>query len=316
MTKFLYARDYYGKALIELGERREDIVVLDGDLSGSTRTAKFGAKFPERFFNMGVAEQNLMATAGGLASCGLVVYASSFAVFATGRPWDQIRNTICMNNLNVKIVATHAGITVGEDGASHQANEDIAIMRAIPNMKVVVPADAYETYEAIKEIADIEGPVYVRLGRAKVPVVEERKQKFKFGKGYILKRGKKADKSVCIVACGLMVYNSLRAAQILEKDGFSCTVINMPTVKPIDKDLLIDVAAECDFVVTCEEHSIVGGLGSAVCEAISCKVPKRICLIGIEDVFGQSGSPDELLKAYGLDVDGIVKRIREFAGET
>ena len=305
MGELLYARDYYGKALVELGREREDIVVLDADLSGSTRTAKFGKEFPNRFFNVGVAEQNLMGVAGGLASCGFTVFASSFAIFATGRAWEQIRNTICTNELNVKIVATHAGITVGEDGASHQANEDIAIMRAIPNMRVIVPCDAYETYEVIKAIADIPGPVYVRMGRSKVPVVEERKGPFSLGKGEVLKGGK----DCYIVACGLMVHQSLEASKVLEGMGISAGVVNMPTIKPLDKDLLIDLARQTGLIVTCEEHSVIGGLGSAVVEVLSQEQPVKVVVIGVNDVFGQSGSPEELLKAYGLDVDSIVERV-------
>ncbi len=305
MGELLYARDYYGKALVELGREREDIVVLDADLSGSTRTAKFGKEFPNRFFNVGVAEQNLMGVAGGLASCGFTVFASSFAIFATGRAWEQIRNTICANELNVKIVATHAGITVGEDGASHQANEDIAIMRAIPNMRVIVPCDAYETYEVIKAIADIPGPVYVRMGRSKVPVVEERKGPFSLGKGEVLKEGK----DCYIVACGLMVHQSLEASKVLEGMGISAGVVNMPSIKPLDKDLLIDLARQTGLIVTCEEHSVIGGLGSAVVEVLSQEQPVKVVVIGVNDVFGQSGSPEELLKAYGLDVDSIVERV-------
>ncbi len=306
MSEKLYARDYYGKALVELGRERRDIVVLDADLSGSTRTAKFAQEFPERFFNVGVAEQNLMGVSAGLASCGLKVFASSFAMFATGRPWDQIRNTICANKLDVKIVATHAGITVGEDGASHQANEDIAIMRAIPNMRVIAPCDAYETYEVIKAIVDIPGPFYVRMGRSKVPVVTERKEKFEFGKGQVLREGKDA----YILAHGLMVYNSLRAGELLSQQGLSIGVVNMPTIKPLDTELVLEVAKKVKAVVVCEEHSVIGGLGSAVAEFLSQNYPIRLELIGINDVFGQSGTPDELLSAYGLDVDSIVKRVK------
>ncbi len=308
MSREFYARDFYGQALVELGRERSDIVVLDADLSGSTRTAKFAKEFPDRFFNVGVAEQNLMGISAGLATCGFTVFASSFAMFATGRPWDQIRNTICANKLDVKIVATHAGITVGEDGASHQANEDIAIMRAIPNMRVISPCDAFETYEVIKEIASLPGPFYVRMGRSKVPVVEERKEKFKFGKGQILRRGK----DCFVFAHGLMVYNSLQSAKRLESEGISVGVVNMPTIKPLDEELVLNIASQVKKIVVCEEHSVIGGLGSAIAELLSQRHPVHLLLIGINDVFGQSGTPDELLKAYGLDIDSISARIRQF----
>ncbi len=312
MSELLYSRDFYGKALVDLGRERKDIVVLDADLSGSTRTAKFRDEFPDRFFNIGVAEQNLMGISAGLASCGFTVFASSFAIFATGRPWDQIRNTICANHLNVKIVATHAGITVGEDGASHQANEDIAIMRAIPNMRVISPCDAFETYEVIKAIADIPGPFYVRMGRSKSPVVEERAHHFQFGKGQILRDGK----DCFLFAHGLMVYNSLRAAEHLEKEKISVGVVNMPTIKPLDEELVLDIASKVKKIAVCEEHSVIGGLGSAISELLSQKQPVKMTLIGIGDVFGQSGSPDELLKAYGLDIDSIVSKVRDLVRNT
>ncbi len=301
MTEKIYTRDYYGKALVDLGKERQDIVVLDADLSGSTRTSMFAKEFPDRFFNVGVAEQNLMGISAGIASCGFTVFASSFAMFATGRPWDQIRNTIAANRLNVKICATHAGITVGEDGASHQANEDIAIMRAIPNMRVIVPCDAYETYEAVKAIAQIDGPFYLRMGRSKFPVIPNRLP-FEFGKGQVIERGK----DVCIVACGIMVSVAFEAVAILREKGISPTLVNMPTIKPIDKDLLLELTKGHNLFITCEEHSIIGGLGSAVCEALSEVQGVTIKRLGIPDTFGQSGTPDELMRHYGLTVENIV----------
>ncbi len=304
-SEMLYARDYYGNALVELGKKNDKVVVLDADLSGSTRTAKFAKEFPERFFNMGVAEQNMMGVASGLASCGNVAFASTFAMFASGRAWEQIRNTIAPNYLNVKIIATHAGITVGEDGSSHQANEDIAIMRAIPNMRVIVPADANETFEVIKLIARIDGPFYVRMGRSKSPVIKERK-KFEFGKGQVLSQGK----DVCVIACGTMVSEALKAMRILkEEKGMEITVVNMPTIKPIDEKLIIDMAKKHKKIITCEEHSIIGGLGSAVSEALSENAPIELKRIGVRDVFGQSGPPNELMAYYGLTAQDIVNEV-------
>ncbi len=297
----LYARDFYGKALVELGGERDDIVVLDADLSSSTRTAKFAEKFPHRFFDMGVAEQNMMGVASGLAACGNTVFASTFAMFASGRAWEQVRNTIAANKLNVKIVATHAGITVGEDGSSHQANEDIAIMRAIPDMRVIVPADAYETFEIIKCIAEEKGPFYVRMGRAKTPVIENR-PKFQLGKGQVLKQGNET----CIVACGIMVDMALQAACELKAKGMNITVVNMPTVKPIDKELLIALSESHSLFVACEEHSIIGGLGCAVSDVLSEVKGVIVKRIGIQDKFGQSGHPDQLLRHYGLTKERIV----------
>ncbi len=301
MTEKIYTRDYYGKALVELGRERQDIVVLDADLSGSTRTSMFAREFPDRFFNVGVAEQNLMGISAGIASCGFTVFASSFAMFATGRPWDQIRNTISANKLNVKICATHAGITVGEDGASHQANEDIAIMRAIPNMRVIVPCDAYETYEAVKAISQIDGPFYLRMGRSKFPIISNRPS-FEFGKGQVIEKGK----DVCIVACGIMVSVALEALAMLREKGISATLVNMPTIKPIDKELLLELAEGHSLFITCEEHSIIGGLGSAVCEVLSEAKGVVVRRLGIPDTFGQSGDPDELMCHYGLTAENIV----------
>ncbi len=303
----LYARDLYGKTLIELGKKDSDLVVLDADLSGSTRTAYFGRQFPERFFNFGVAEQNMMATAAGLARCGKIVFASTFAMFATARVVDQVRNTICYNNLNVKIVASHGGITVGEDGSSHQALEDINFFRAIPNMRIVIPSDAPEAKEAVIAAYRTPGPFYIRLGRSKIPTLAARK-KFSLGKGYTLKKGK----DIAIISCGIMVHESLQAAEILEKEGISATVANLHTIKPADEELIVGLARSHQKILVCEEHQVIGGLYSAVAEILINKYPVRVEKIGINDVFGQSGSPKELLEYYGLSADNIAKKAKKF----
>lgn len=301
MAEMLYARDVYGKTLVELGKRSADVVVLDADLSGSTRTGLFLKEFPERFFNFGVAEQNMMATAAGLASCGKVVFVSTFAMFASGRAWDQVRNTICYSGLNVKIVATHAGITVGPDGASHQAVEDVALMRSIPNMKIIVPCDGPETREAVLTAFETDGPFYIRLGRSKVPTLDERPS-FKLGKGYILREGS----DVTLVACGLMVHEALKAQEALAKEKISARVISMPTIKPLDGDLLLKAAHETKGFVVCEEHSVIGGLTSSCAEFLSEEYPTRIIGIGVRNRFGQSGDEKSLLKEYKLTFDDIV----------
>lgn len=303
----LYARDVYGKTLLELGGEYRDLVVLDADLSGSTRTAFFSREFPDRFFNFGVAEQNMMATAAGLASSGKVVFASTFAMFATARALDQVRNAICYNNLNVKIVATHGGITVGEDGASHQALEDINLFRAIPNMKIVVPADAPQTREAVIAAYKTPGPFYIRLGRSKIATIRE-KGDFVFGRGQVIKDGK----DLAIVACGIMVNEALAAGNLLEERGISATVANFHTIKPIDKDLLLTIAKKHKKIIVCEEHQIAGGLFSAVSEVLIRKCPVQVEPIGIEDEFGQSGSPQELMDFYGLSANNIAKKAQEF----
>lgn len=301
MPEMQYQRDVYGKTLVELGKRGGDVVVCDADLSGSTRTALFAKEFPSRFFNFGVAEQNMMATAAGFASCGKVVFASTFAMFATGRAWDQVRNSICYSDLNVKIVATHAGITVGPDGASHQALEDIAILRAIPNMRIVVPCDGPETAEAIFAAYETPGPFYVRLGRAKVPTIEG-KGPFKIGKGYYLVKGT----DVTIVACGIMIREALAACEQLKKENISASVINLPTIKPIDAELLIEAARKTKGLVVCEEHSVIGGLASAVAETLSETHPAKIVRIGVKNRFGQSGEEKDLLREYQLTAHDIV----------
>jgi len=303
-------RDAYGEALLELGKRRKDVVVLDADLSGSTKTGKFAKVFPDRFFNIGISEQDMVGTAGGLSLAGRLPFASTFAVFETGRAWEQIRQTICYSNLNVKLVASHGGISVGEDGASHQAIEDVALMRTLPNMTVIVPCDGRETRKVIDAIADHDGPVYVRLGRAKCPIIMPENYKFTIGKAYTLHIGR----DVNIVAMGVMVVIALEAAQTLKKEGIDAGVINMSTVKPLDTETLLTAAKACRLIVTAEEHTIIGGLGSAVSEFLSENYPMPIRRIGIKDTFGCSGTPEELLKLYGLTAEDIVKTIRDSYG--
>ncbi len=300
-------REAYGKALVELGKSNPKVVVLDADLSKSTKTADFKAEFPSRFFNMGIAEANLMGASAGLAASGKIPFASTFAVFAAGRAFEIIRNSICYPKLNVKICATHAGITVGEDGASHQALEDIAIMRSLPNMSVIVPADAEETKKAIYSIAEYNGPVYTRLGRSGVPVLFDEDYEFVLGKGVQLADGS----DVSIIACGIMVAESLKASEILAQEGISARVINMSSIKPIDKDLIVKAAAETGAIVTAEEHNVIGGLGSAVAEVVSEERPVPVKMVGVKDTFGESGKPAHLLEKYGLTADEIVKAVKD-----
>ncbi len=305
--KDIATRDAYGEALLELGKKRNDVVVLDADLSGSTKTASFAKAFPDRFYNMGISEQDLIGTAGGLSLTGKLPFASTFAVFETGRAWEQIRQTIAYSQLNVKLVATHSGITVAEDGASHQAIEDVALMRVLPNMTVIVPSDGIETKQVIAAIADYHGPVYVRLGRSKVPVVMPEDYRFSIGKAYTYHIGKDAN----IIAAGIMVALALKAMGILKKEGIDAGVINMSTIKPLDNDAVLSAAKASGLIVTAEEHSIIGGLGGAVCEFLSENYPVPVRRIGIKDTFGCSGPSDELMKLYGLTADNIVKTIKE-----
>lgn len=300
-------RDAYGETLLELGKKRQDIVVLDADLSGSTKTNKFAKAFPERFFNLGVSEQDMVGTAAGLALTGKIPFASTFAVFETGRAFDQIRLVVCYSNTNVKLVATHGGITVGEDGASHQALEDIALMRTLPNMTVIVPADATETSSVINEITDYVGPVYVRLGRSKVPYVMPDNYKFKIGNAYVFRIGR----DVNIIAAGIMVDIAQKAADILTNQGIDTGVTNMSTIKPIDEKSLLRAAKASKVIITAEEHSVIGGLGGAVCEFLSENYPSPVRRIGINDVFGCSGSPEELLNLYGLTSENIIETAKE-----
>lgn len=300
-------REAYGKALVKLGQINDNVVVLDADLSKSTKTHDFYQAFPDRFFNMGIAEQNLIGAACGLSTAGKIPFASTFAMFATGRAFEIIRNSVCYPKLNVKICATHAGLTVGEDGASHESVEDIAIMRAIPNMTVLVPADGVETEKMIFEIAKYNGPVYVRLGRSSVPVLFDEDYHFEIGKGVVLRDGN----DITIIACGIMVNDAILAQEKLQEEGISARIINMSTIKPIDKDLILKAAKETNAIVTVEEHSIIGGLGSAVSEIVGESYPIIVKKVGIKDSFGESGAPNELLKKYELTCDDIVKAAKE-----
>ena len=306
MAEMLYQRDVYGQTLVEMGRKNPNIVVFDADLSGSTRTCLFAKEFKNRFFNFGVAEQNMMATAAGMSSCGKTVFVSTFAIFATGRAWDQARNTVSYSNSNVKIVATHAGITVGPDGASHQAVEDVALMRIIPTMKIMVPVDGPQTHDVIEAAVKMQGPFYVRLGRSKFPTLGI-KEPFKFGEAQRLLEGR----DLTIIACGIMVKAALDAANLLEKEGIRCRVMNIHTIKPIDKKAIIKAAEETKGIVVCEEHTVVGGLASAVDEVVAENYPVKVLRVGIKDRFGQSGEPDELMKEYGLTVDDIVKTCKK-----
>ncbi len=306
MSELKATRDAYGEILVKLGAQNHDIVVLDADLSGSTRTALFAKSFPERFFNVGIAEANMMGIAAGFAQSGKIPFASTFAVFAAGRAYDQIRQSIAYPRFNVKIAASHGGITVGADGASHQALEDIALMRAIPGMTVLVPCDSRQTKLAVKAAAEYDGPVYMRLGRSKVAPVYPKDADFEIGKGTILwpeissSLSTEHEFDVAFIACGITVDAALGAARALRKDGITCLVADMASVKPIDERLLLQIARCSKVIFTCEEHNVIGGLGSAVSEVVSSSVPVRVIRLGINDVFGQSGSSDELLERYGL----------------
>ncbi len=308
-VKKIATREAYGKALAEFGESYPDMVVLDADLAAATKTGVFKKKFPDRHIDCGIAESNMMGIAAGLSLTGKIPVASTFAMFASGRAFEQVRNSIGYPHLNVKIGATHAGITVGEDGASHQCNEDIALMRTIPGMTILNPADAVEARACVKAALDYEGPVYLRFGRAAVPVINDRPDyHFEMGKGVLLKEGN----DVTIVATGIMVAAALEAAEKMETEGVSAEVINIHTIKPLDKDLIIQSARKTGKVVTAEEHTIIGGLGGAVCEALCEDYPVPVCRIGINDVFGESGSAGALLVKYGLDGDGVYRRVKEF----
>lgn len=299
-------REAYGQALEELGAVRQDVVVLDADLSKSTKTSMFQSKYPERFFNAGIAEQNLMGLAAGFAAAGKVPFASTFAVFATGRAYDQIRNSICYPRLNVKIAATHAGITVGEDGGSHQALEDINLMRGLPNMTVLVPADGPEAKNAVKAAAEYEGPVYIRLGRSGVPTITDADAPFVIGKGRIMREGS----DVTLIGCGMMVAKALEAADALAEEGVSAAVIDMSTIKPIDRELIVEWAKKTGAIVTAEEHNVIGGLGSAVAEVLVEEALVPMERVGIEDVFGESGAGGELVEKYRLTAEHIVEKAR------
>jgi len=300
-------REAYGKALVKLGKINDDVVVLDADLSKSTKTNDFLKAYPNRFFNMGIAEQNLVGAACGFAAAGKIPFASTFAMFATGRAFEVIRNSVCYPKLNVKICATHAGITVGEDGGSHQSVEDISLMRSIPNMTVVVPADGVEAEKMIFAAAEFNGPMYVRLGRSAVPTIFEEDYNFEIGKGVVLRDGNDAT----IIACGIMVNEAIIAADMLKEENIDVRVINMSTIKPIDTELIIKAAKETKAIITAEEHSIIGGLGSAVSEIVSENHPTIVRKVGVNDSFGESGTPNELLEKYGLTAKNIVEKVKE-----
>jgi transketolase len=300
-------RDAYGEALAELGAERQDIVVLDADLSASTKTNIFKKKFPDRFFNLGVAEQNLVGHAAGFALSGLIPFASSFAMFLSGRAWEIVRNSVAYPHLNVKLVASHGGVTVGEDGASHQIIEDFAIMRVIPGMVVICPSDFQETKQVIHEIVDYNGPVYVRVGRPAIPILPRENYKFQIGKAEVRKSGK----DVCIIACGVMVGEAERAVEKLENQGISVSFLNMATIKPLDESAILEHAKKCGAVVTCEEHNVLGGLGSAISEFLSEKFPLPILKLGMKDEFGKSGTWSELMDHFGLrsgNIEELAKR--------
>lgn len=299
-------RQSYGEALVELGKENKDVVVLDADLAGATKTNTFAKEFPERFFDMGIAEQDMIATAAGFATSGKIPFASTFAVFATGRVYDQIRNSICYPNLNVKICATHAGITVGEDGATHQMLEDINLMRGLPNMIVISPSDDTQSKWAVKEAAKINGPVYVRFGRAATPVIYDENTKFELGKAIQFGEGKKAT----VFATGIMVAEALKAKEELEKDGIDIRVIDIHTIKPIDEDIIIKAATETEKLISIEEHSIIGGLGTAISEVLTDKHPAKLVRMGMKDCFGKSGNATALLKYFGLTSKEIVEEVK------
>lgn len=308
-VKKIATRDSYGNALVELGKEHENLVVLDADLAAATKTGVFKKVFPERHIDCGIAECNMMGVAAGLATTGKVPFASSFAMFVAGRAFEQIRNSIGYPKLNVKIGATHAGISVGEDGATHQCNEDIALMRTIPGMVVINPSDDVEARVAVKAAYEHEGPVYLRFGRLAVPVINDREDyKFELGKGVVLREGK----DITLIATGLPVAETLEAAEKLAADGIDAKVINIHTIKPLDEELIVEAAKETGKVVTIEEHSVIGGLGSAVCDVLSEKAPTKVLKIGINDTYGESGPAVELVKKYGLDAESIYKKIKEF----
>ena len=306
-VKKMATREGYGKALVELGKAHDDIVVLDADLAGSTKTGMFGKAYPDRHFNCGIAEANMMSVAAGLAAAGYTPFASSFAMFASGRAYEQIRNSIGYPALNVKIGASHGGLSVGEDGASHQCCEDFALMRSIPGMTVICPADDVEAKAAVKAAYEMEGPVYLRFGRLAVPVFHSDDYKFEIGKGEVVREGS----DVAIIANGLLVYEAIVAGEKLAECGINAMVINMATIKPLDEELVIAAAKKCGKVITCEEHSVIGGLGEAVCGVLAEKCPTLVRRIGVNDEFGHSGPAVDLLKQFGLSADHIVEVAKE-----
>ena len=310
-VKKIATRESYGNALVELGKEHNDLIVFDADLAGATKTGTFKKAFPERHFNAGIAEGNMIGMAAGAASMGLVPFASSFAMFAAGRAFEQIRNSIGYPHLNVKIGASHGGITVGEDGASHQCCEDFALMRSIPGMVVMSPADAVETEAMVRAAYEYEGPVYMRFGRSAVPVFHEEGLQFTIGKGEVIRQGK----DVAIIANGVLVYEAMQAGELLAQQGIDAMIINMATIKPLDEELVLSAAKQCGRVVTCEEHSVIGGLGEAVCSLLSEKLPTPVKRIGVQDEFGTSGPAAELLKYFHLDGASIAETVKAFCQE-
>ena len=306
--KKIATREGYGEALVELGREHDNIVVFDADLAGSTKSGVFGKAFPGRHFNAGIAEADMICAAAGLSTTGLVPFASSFAMFAAGRAFEQVRNSIGYPHLNVKIGATHGGISVGEDGASHQCCEDFALMRSIPGMTVICPADDVEAKAAVKAAYEMEGPVYLRFGRLALPVFHDESYEFVIGKGEVLRDGT----DVAIIANGLMVYEAIKAGEELAEAGINAMIINMPTIKPLDEELVIEAAKKCGKVITCEEHSIIGGLGEAVCAVLSEKCPTPVKRIGVNDEFGHSGPAVKLLEQFGLCAEHIVEVAKDF----
>ena len=310
-VKKMATRDGYGKALVDLGKEHDDIVVLDADLAGSTKTGMFGKAYPDRHFNCGIAEADMMCVAAGLAASGMTPFASSFAMFASGRAYEQIRNSIGYTKLNVKIGASHGGLSVGEDGASHQCCEDFALMRSIPGMTVICPADGVEAEAATKAAYAYKGPVYLRMGRLAVPVFHEEGFEFRIGKGEVLRDGT----DVAIIANGLLVYEAIQAGEALAQLGINAMIINMATVKPLDDELVLEAAKKCGKIITCEEHSVIGGLGEAVCALLSEKLPTPVRRIGVNDEFGHSGPAVPLLKQFGLSAEHIVEVAKDFCGK-
>ena len=310
-VKKIATRDSYGAALIELGKQHDDLVVLDADLAAATKTGVFKKEFPDRHFDCGIAEANMMCVAAGMSTMGLVPFASSFAMFAAGRAFEQVRNSIGYPHLNVKIGGTHGGISVGEDGASHQCCEDFALMRSIPGMTIICPADDVEARAAVKAAYEMDGPVYLRFGRLAIPVFHSEDYDFQVGKGEILKDGT----DVAIIANGLLTYEAIKAGEELAATGINAMIINMATIKPIDEELVVEAAKKCGKIITCEEHSIIGGLGEAVCSVLSEKCPTPVRRIGVNDEFGHSGPAMGLLKQFGLTSDHIVEVAKDFCGK-
>ena len=300
-------RESYGEALVELGRKNDKVVVFDADLSGATKTSGFAKEFKDRFFNMGIAEQDMVATAAGISTCGKIPYASSFAVFLTGRAYDQVRNSICYPNLNVKLCGTHAGVTVGEDGATHQMLEDVALMRGLPNMKVFCPADENETKWIIEEISKIDGPCYVRLGRSKVPEIYGENEKFEIGKAKQIGDGEDAT----IFASGVTVAEAIKAMEALKEEGINVRVVDICSIKPIDEEMIVKCAKETKKLISVEDHSIIGGIGTAIADVLVEKYPAKLTKIGVKDTFGKSGKADELVKYFGLDSESIIKVVKE-----